>query len=74
MIGNTRKVSVLLDEVEYGRFEAYCKRQGFKKSTLAARLIRDHLEREIVAEQPLGSYAVSTLHEPKHRPKSRKLG
>lgn len=58
MVGNTKKVSVLLDETEYGRFENYCKQQGFKKSTLTARLIRDHLVRETVAQQPIASYAV----------------
>jgi hypothetical protein len=37
------KVSVLLDEDLYRIFEEYCRRNGFKKSTLAARLIREHL-------------------------------
>lgn len=41
-----RKVTVLLDEQEYGRYEAYCDKRGFKKSTLAARLIREHLDAE----------------------------
>lgn len=40
------KVSVILDEPEYRRFESYCEAKGFKKSTLIARLIRDHLDRE----------------------------
>ena len=39
------KISVLLDVEEFHRFDAYCKEQGFKKSTLIARLIRDHLDR-----------------------------
>ena len=58
MAGITKKVSVLLEESDYDRFESYCKQQGFKKSTLTARLIRDHLEREAVARQPTASYAV----------------
>lgn len=41
-----RKVTVLLDEREFLRFESYCDEKGFKKSTLAARLIREHLNRE----------------------------
>ena len=28
------------------RFKAYCDERGFKKSTLVARLIRDHLDNE----------------------------
>lgn len=28
------------------RFERYCERQGHKKSTLIARLVREHLDRE----------------------------
>jgi hypothetical protein len=41
-----RKVTVLLDEIEFHRFESYCEEQGFKKSTLVARLIREYLDRE----------------------------
>ena len=40
------KISVLLAEEEAERFEAYCRERGFKKSTLIARLIREHLDRE----------------------------
>ena len=39
-------VSVLLDQSEYDRFDSYCRKEGFKKSTLIVRLIRDHLDRE----------------------------
>jgi len=39
-----RKVTVLLEEQEFQRFDAYCEERGFKKSTLAARLIREHLD------------------------------
>ena len=38
------KISVLLDSEEFNRFDAYCQERGFKKSTLIARLIRDHLD------------------------------
>lgn len=38
------KITVLLDHREFGRFEAYCSSQGFKKSTLIVRLIREHLD------------------------------
>jgi len=38
------KITVLLDPKEFQRFETYCEMQGFKKSTLIARLIREHLD------------------------------
>ena len=53
------KVTVLLDDDEYARFEAYCTQRGFKKSTLIARLIRDHLDSEHFQAQrrlPLGDH------------------
>ena len=37
------KITVLLDNEEFTRFHTYCELQGFKKSTLIARLIRDFL-------------------------------
>jgi hypothetical protein len=52
------KITVLLDAEEYGRFDAYCEAQGFKKSTLIARLIRDYLDGQRFAVQrdlPLNS-------------------
>lgn len=45
-----QKISVLLSVEEDARFCAYCIEKGFKKSTLVARLIRDHLD-----EQGFGS-------------------
>ena len=45
------KVSVLLTSDEEIRSSAYCKSHGFKKSTLIARLIREHLDREGYAFQ-----------------------
>lgn len=35
-----------MDEDEAARFEEYCRERGFKKSTLIARLVREHLDRE----------------------------
>ena len=40
------KITVLLNREEYMRFEAFCSERGHKKSTLVARLIRDHLDSE----------------------------
>ena len=40
------RVHVLLPDAEGERFDAYCKEKGYKKSTLIARLIREHLDRE----------------------------
>jgi len=50
------KITVLLDPAGFDRLSAYCDRQGFKKSTLIARLIREHLDSEdfhVQAELPL---------------------
>lgn len=63
------KISVLLSESEAEVFGAYCKANGFKKSTLIARLIREHLEREQFAVQDSfltgasGATGVDTLPE-----------
>ena len=45
------KISVLLTDAEEERFDAYCREKGFKKSTLAARLIREHLDSQHYAMQ-----------------------
>ena len=37
------RITVLLDSDMYQLFDRYCKSSGFKKSTLIARLIREHL-------------------------------
>lgn len=49
---NAVKISVLLDQDESERFGAYCHEKGYKKSSLIARLIREHLEREGYYHQP----------------------
>ncbi len=38
------RLTVLLKPDEAERLEAYCQESGRKKSTLVARLIRDHLD------------------------------
>ena len=40
------KVTVLLEQSEFDRFARYCQLRGHKKSTLIARLIREHLAAE----------------------------
>ena len=40
------KVTVLLEKDRFDRLDTYCEERGFKKSTLIARLIREHLDRE----------------------------
>ncbi len=45
------KVSVILPDEDAKRFSAYCKSKGFKKSTLIARLIREHMDNEHFAMQ-----------------------
>ena len=46
------RVHVLLPAPQGERFEAYCRSKGHKKSTLIARLIREHLDRERFEVQP----------------------
>ena len=40
------RIQVLLNRPEADRFERFCELHGHKKSTLIARLVRDHLDRE----------------------------
>jgi hypothetical protein len=40
------KITVLLDDAEFERFDNYCRERGFKKSTLIARMIRNYLDME----------------------------
>ena len=46
MAKKRHQITVLLNQDEYERFQEYCDARGFKKSTLIARLIRDHLDAE----------------------------
>ena len=45
-MGDVVRVQVLMQPEEADRFERFCTDRGHKKSTLIARLIRDHLQRE----------------------------
>jgi hypothetical protein len=47
------RVQVLLQTGEAERFERFCKERGYKKSTLIARLIREHLDSEGFEARPL---------------------
>lgn len=40
----THSVSVLLTDEEFRRLESFCDGRGYKKSTLIAWLIREHLD------------------------------
>ena len=40
------RTQVLMSREEAERFESYCRERGFKKSTLIARLVREHLSVE----------------------------
>lgn len=42
-MAETVRIQVLMPREEADRFDAYCRELGFKKSTLIARLIREHL-------------------------------
>lgn len=44
-MASTVKISVLLPKDEAERFDEYCRQEGYKKSTLVARLIREHLDK-----------------------------
>lgn len=46
------RFQVILSNAEEERFAAYCAQKGHKKSTLVARLIREHLDREGFVHQP----------------------
>ena len=45
-MADTVRTQVLMSREEAERFENYCRERGFKKSTLIARLVRDHLSEE----------------------------
>lgn len=51
MPSETARVQVLLTKAESYRLEEYCRVMGYKKSTLIARLVREHLDRESFPEQ-----------------------
>ena len=45
-MGEAVRVQVLMQPEQAARLERFCETKGHKKSTLIARLIRDHLDRE----------------------------
>lgn len=45
-MAETVRVQVLMGPQDADRFQRYCLDRGHKKSTLIARLVREHLERE----------------------------
>ena len=47
----SRKITVLMDASDFERFESFCDSRGYKKSTLIARLIREHLKGETFLSQ-----------------------
>jgi hypothetical protein len=52
MAAETARVQVLLPLDDAQRLDEYCREHGYKKSTLIARLIREHLDREGFPAQP----------------------
>lgn len=46
------RITVILKAEEGEAFEAYCDSNGFKKSTLISRLIREHIENSGFRHQP----------------------
>ena len=51
------KITVLMDQEEFERFDNYCRERGYKKSTLIARLIRQYLDLEGYGAQRLNAFA-----------------
>ena len=60
------RVQVLLSRELSERFNLYCGEKGFKKSTLIARLVREHLDAEGHQHQPrlFDDRASSSQEEP----------
>jgi len=54
------RITVLLEDEEYRRFDAYCSEKGFKKSTLIARLIKEHLDSQNFGMQQQLAFAQSS--------------
>ena len=51
------KITVLLSQEEFDRFDHYCRERGYKKSTLISRLIRQYLDLEGYGSQRLNAFA-----------------
>lgn len=50
MLNKQKKITVLLDQQEFDKFDQFCREQGFKKSTLLVRLLKEFLAREARAQ------------------------
>ena len=48
---DTVRIQVLMPREEADRFDAFCRERAFKKSTLIARLIREHMADEYFTQQ-----------------------
>ena len=55
------KVTVILGEEEFARFDAYCRERAYKKSTLISRLIRQFLDLEGFHHRPTGSVGANRV-------------
>lgn len=65
------KLTVLLEPHLSALFDAYCEKNGFKKSTLVVRLIRDHLRAEGFATQAQMFGETAGEHREKKRNNNR---
>jgi hypothetical protein len=65
------KISVLLSPAEFARFDAYCRTKGYKKSTLAARLIREHMDGESFASETVTTTSSQLPESPRKHLKRR---
>jgi hypothetical protein len=64
------RITVLLEDDVDAEFTAFCHERGFKKSTLAARLIREHLTYEGSSSAPtLGQHSRPVTKEQKSSPR-----
>ena len=43
MSSKQKKITVLLDHEDFHEFDRFCRENGFKKSTLIARLLKDFM-------------------------------
>ena len=46
MSTNKRKITVLLEDTKFLEFDDFCSQNGFKKSTLINKLIRDFIAKQ----------------------------
>ncbi len=46
MAAKRKKITVLMGEAEFEKFDLFCQKRGFKKSTLLVWLLREFLKKE----------------------------